>query len=361
MASNIDRWEKDPFFPAAEEVQDSADRMESAYRIWVQETKHASGVCNQDELFRDVHTALGTAKWQLEEFERAVRSSYNDNSADDAKTRHNQFIAALDGQVSMIENSLNEASSVDGKSNFSWVRLDEGERDELALFLLGSSPDAGKAIHANVSSKDENLGNLKRVCGDIKSQSKRSLEDGLHDCSSNSCRSIDIDLKESKEVRPYGHRRTASASADIGALRKCETSDESFWRLSTDKRKPDQAPPRVPSFSGMLSTAESMPKNQWLKNGSRKCWKLQDVSESVDRIPLQSHQMGRGVNAFYERNKSSLDICDNSYDKRLYGWPGAVQRQLQRSQYHLQYSRLVQVFFSILILSLIVLFGLHII
>lgn len=26
MASGFDRWEKDPFFPAAEEVQDSADR-----------------------------------------------------------------------------------------------------------------------------------------------------------------------------------------------------------------------------------------------------------------------------------------------------------------------------------------------
>lgn len=31
MASNFEQWEKDPFFPAAEEVQESADR----FQIWV--------------------------------------------------------------------------------------------------------------------------------------------------------------------------------------------------------------------------------------------------------------------------------------------------------------------------------------
>ena len=33
MASHFDRWEKDPFFSAAEEVQESADRYLSVARI----------------------------------------------------------------------------------------------------------------------------------------------------------------------------------------------------------------------------------------------------------------------------------------------------------------------------------------
>ncbi|KAF0922022.1 hypothetical protein E2562_023982 [Oryza meyeriana var. granulata] len=43
MATSFDRWEKDPFFPAAEEVQESADRMESVYRIWVQPCRTGAG------------------------------------------------------------------------------------------------------------------------------------------------------------------------------------------------------------------------------------------------------------------------------------------------------------------------------
>lgn len=31
MATSFDRWEKDPFFPAAEEVQESADRCAASF------------------------------------------------------------------------------------------------------------------------------------------------------------------------------------------------------------------------------------------------------------------------------------------------------------------------------------------
>lgn len=55
------------------------------------------------------------------------------------------------------------------------------------------------------------------------------------------------------------------------------------------------------------------------------------------------------MNVSYERNKSCLDGCDE-YDKHIYGWYGALQRQLQRSQYHMQYSRPVQVVSSVILL-----------
>ncbi|KAL3351634.1 hypothetical protein AABB24_019953 [Solanum stoloniferum] len=91
MGSYFDRWEKDPFFSAAEEVQESADRMESTYRTWIHALKDTSGRWNSNELCRDLRTTLGTAKWQLEEFDRAVSSSYNNTSTDDAKERHDQI------------------------------------------------------------------------------------------------------------------------------------------------------------------------------------------------------------------------------------------------------------------------------
>ncbi|XP_057721748.1 syntaxin-61-like [Arachis stenosperma] len=77
MTSNFDRWEKDPFFEAAEEVQESADRLESAYRTWIRSTKDDCSVWNSVELRRDLNTALGTAKWQLDEFNRAVKLKLN--------------------------------------------------------------------------------------------------------------------------------------------------------------------------------------------------------------------------------------------------------------------------------------------
>ncbi|KAF9621688.1 hypothetical protein IFM89_026581 [Coptis chinensis] len=180
MAANFDRWEKDPFFSAAEEVQESADRMESTYRTWIHEKKLASTNCDLNEIRRDLQTALGTAKWQLEEFERAVKSSYVDSLAEDARTRHCQFIDAIGSQIATAENSLKETSGEEGKTtSLPWVRLDQGERDELAVFLSGF----GGLNPVIVSSKDK---------GELDSQASR--EEAMPGCSSNS-------TEETKEDR----------------------------------------------------------------------------------------------------------------------------------------------------------------
>lgn len=55
----------------------------------------------------------------------------------------------------------------------------------------------------------------------------------------------------------------------------------------------------------------------------------------------------QGIHACYEKSKSCLDGCDECYAKQLYGWSGIIQRQLQRSQYQMQYSRPFQVVFWI--------------
>ncbi|KAL8494546.1 hypothetical protein ACS0TY_025385 [Phlomoides rotata] len=319
MTSSFDRWEKDPFFSAAEEVQESADRMESTYRTWIHAVKDTAGAWNLDELRRDLQTTLGTTKWQLEEFGRAVKSSYpTSSSADDAKDRHKDFIIAIEDQIRRVESSLNESTTSRGKPPLPWVRLDEGERHELQLFLSGLPSS---------------------------SINREADQHTLNECSRSSSNLVELAQVEGKEDK--GHRRTASASADIGSWKIVMVDNV----LPTDSCgiKPDPPPRKIPSFSGILNTMESsISQLKWPKNGYRKL-KLTDRPQEAGSILPRPQNLTRGFNLCYEKSKSCLESCDN-YDKQLYGWYGTIQRQLQRSQYHMQYSRPVQIVFSIILL-----------
>ncbi|OWM70807.1 hypothetical protein CDL15_Pgr014480 [Punica granatum] len=312
MASSFDRWEKDPFFSAAEEVQESADRMESTYRTWVHAKSDAAKEWNLEELRRDLHTAVGTTKWQLEEFERAVRSSYVNDSTDDAKDRHRDFIVAIEDQVTRVQKSLHESAVSEGKERPSWVWLNEGESKELALFLTGTS-----ASNENPQDRDD------------------AVENSFH-----------------SSEKSYGHRRTASANANIDAW-KIAIPDDSQWQQNSSSGHPPLPPRKIPSLSSFLNSMDSSPsKSKWSKNGFRKL-KAVDPNQECDSASLRSSQQARATNACYERSKSCLDSCDDCYDKQLYGWYGAVQRQLQRSQYQMRYSRPAQLTFSAVLLCLI--------
>lgn len=330
MASNFDRWEKDPFFSAAEEVQESADRMESTYRTWIHSKKDSSGTWNSEEIRRDLRTALGTTKWQLEEFERAIKPCYADSSAEDAKQRHKEFIIAIESQISKIESALHNSSVSDGKPPRPWVHLDEGERDELALFL--SKP----AI--NVDTTFVNVNIMGEQCANSLGPNTQSTAD---------CRKNSLHSPESKVDKLTGHRRTASASADIGAW-KISVSDDVFPQSSSNENR--EPPPRkIPSFSGFLNKMETASKMKWSSNGYRKL-KTTDHRQEADNLLPRSHELTRGIEDCYERSKSCLDGCDNSYDKQLYGCHGSIQRLLQRSQYQLQYSQPLKMVFWIVLL-----------
>ncbi|KAL1085172.1 hypothetical protein V6Z11_D08G032200 [Gossypium hirsutum] len=114
--------------------------MESAYRMWIKERKEGLRTGDSVELCRELQTALGTAKWQLEEFERAIRLSHGHCSDDITVTRHKQFISAIESQISHVEAALKEAFIEEGKQPLRWVNLDEEECDDLAIFLSGTSP-----------------------------------------------------------------------------------------------------------------------------------------------------------------------------------------------------------------------------
>ncbi|KAK2999203.1 hypothetical protein RJ639_022782 [Escallonia herrerae] len=339
MATHFDRWEKDPFFSAAEEVQESADRMESTYRTWIHAVKDSLSAWNSDELRRDLHTALGTTKWQLEEFERAVRSSYSSSSVEDAKDRHRDFIIAMESQISKVESSLQKSAVSAGKPPLPWVRLDEGESKELALFLSGPASSGG-SISAETDVKEQQT--VKPLEAD-----KESAPQGFKNMSHSS----EWDLLKAGEDKLPGHRRTASAGADIGTW-KIAVSDDVSPKISSNAQ-PEPPPRKIPSFSGFLNTMESASKSKWSKNGYRKL-KLPEHHQDTDAALLQSQHLTRGIDVCIERNKSCLDGCDDCYDKQIYGWYGALQRQLQRSQYQMQYSRPIQVlFWTVLLLCFI--------
>ncbi|XP_009344498.2 uncharacterized protein LOC103936389 [Pyrus x bretschneideri] len=186
VASSFDLWKKDVFFPAAEEVQESADIMESTYRVWVRQRSERLAPKHLDELCRELQTALGTAKWQLEEFEKAVRLSYGQRGDDHTAARHGQFITAIENQISQVETALRESFSVEGKQPLRWVQLDDEEHDDFAAFLSGTSqsmqtakneclelgPCRSSSGESDIRRKEMNLKSSAACNGDISDEIK---------------------------------------------------------------------------------------------------------------------------------------------------------------------------------------------
>ncbi|XP_068313218.1 uncharacterized protein [Pyrus communis] len=277
-----------------------------------------------------------------EEFTRAVRSSYARSSCEDARERHRAFIVAIEEQVSKIEKSLKEAALSEGKASQPWVRLDEGECNELAFFLSGPSASEETVVAKN---NDKDVEKPRVTDGDT-----------APGCSKNSCGSNELGSQKTREEKSHGHRRTASDSADIGAW-KIAVFDDGYVP-SSSAMMVEHPVRKIPSMSGFLSSMETASKLKWSKNGFRK-WKAVDRHEDADTALLPPTQLTRGINACLEKNKSCLDSCDECYDKPLYGWYGAIQRQLQRSQYYMQYSWPARVALWIGVLLFLIVFALR--
>ncbi|KAG2296348.1 hypothetical protein Bca52824_043017 [Brassica carinata] len=127
VAKSFDLWQKDVFFSAAEEVQQSADTMESACRLWIKEKRESGRVSvESDHLCNELQAALSTAKWQLEEFGRAVRLTHGRCRDDTTLTRHKQFVSAIENQIHRVQSALSE----NGEQPLRWVDLNKEERDD---------------------------------------------------------------------------------------------------------------------------------------------------------------------------------------------------------------------------------------
>lgn len=208
MTRNFHRWEIDPFFSAAEQVQDSADRLESAYRTWLYTKSIALDAEDSSSIefrSRELSTALGTAKWQLEEFEKAVSSLALDTqqqqqyAEDDTPERHKQFIVAIWNQITSIETSLLCSEDARDLKALPVVSLGQEEKDDLELFLCGS-----------------------RMCLD---EGSFTTDDKMHEeTSSSSSRSMHSKIGTSERFSP-------STSSSDQALQKARVTklDASSW------------------------------------------------------------------------------------------------------------------------------------
>ncbi|KAK6151459.1 hypothetical protein DH2020_014094 [Rehmannia glutinosa] len=150
VANSFDLWQKDTFFSAAEEVQQSADIMESAYRTWLRARREGLIPQHLDELGRELQMALGTAKWQLEEFEKAVRLSYRNNSDDITITRHKQFVSAIEDQISRDRNGIKGI-------------IKRGRKETISVGTSQRIKEEGIKMGTVVSSSS-NKSNTKEVC-----------------------------------------------------------------------------------------------------------------------------------------------------------------------------------------------------
>lgn len=211
---------------------------------------------------------------QLEEFEQAVKSSYGKSSGDDARNRHRDFIAAIEEKISKVQQSLQESSPSDGKASLPWVRLNEGERNELALFLSGMPADEGK-IPTKSNSRD--------------SENQPLIDKGSVSVSKNLHLPSEWDSLEPKEDHSHGHRRTASASADIGYWKIAVSDDVQPYSSTNGSSGPVH---KAPSFSGLVGSMESVSKMKWPKNAFRKL-KAVDNRQGADSALLPSAEVNR--------------------------------------------------------------------
>ncbi|CAL0327097.1 unnamed protein product [Lupinus luteus] len=275
MASSFDLWGKDPFFNAAEQVQESSDRKEYAYRTWIHAKKDPLSPWNIEELRRDLHTTHSTAKLQLDEFQRAVSSSHSKSSSEDAIVRHTLFISAINSKITEIEHGLLESAHSGDKASLHWVRLDEGERDELALFLSGMSTSEPKSPHKCISSGSENIQSSDK-------DSSRIFSDNLHV-------SFGKGSSEAVEVKSHEHSRTASADADIAS-----------WEITVSvQMKNSSNNSSGPTISGFLNSTESVSKWNWPKNGYRKLQAVNHYQGTDDTLlPTTRSNSVRSQSAF---------------------------------------------------------------
>ncbi|KAK8651256.1 hypothetical protein V6N13_140865 [Hibiscus sabdariffa] len=207
MESSLLQWESDPLFSAAEVVQDSADRMESIFRLLLHEKSLVQGDHTDQKLVtligyhvRDLATILETAKWQLEDFERAVNSSARVDQShfrEHVISRHKQFIMAIREQINNVEKSLEEMEMGNPMKNSQCGNLNEQDRDRLALFLSGGnhnecdirfdSDDSDilkRFLDPVKASFSTDAGTLANGCGEIEEVNTNGVAYSSHCCGS---------------------------------------------------------------------------------------------------------------------------------------------------------------------------------
>ncbi|XP_064955221.1 uncharacterized protein LOC135607378 [Musa acuminata AAA Group] len=351
VASSFDQWQKDVFFSAAEEVQESADVMESLFRMWMRDLKDSEA---PDELHGELHTALGTAKWQLEEFEKAVRLRHRSYPSEkNAITRHKQFVAAIAEQISRVEKALRE----EGKQPLRWVQLDAEEQDDLALFL-SEVPLNMQETRDDVKGSDCDNCSSQAI---IRPESVRGLKDKIIG-SSDGRHVVEPAMKEPlgrkdnegcADVEQLHGLRRASSLLDVGAWKIVVADDVGADSKAVEIRS--EMPNHASNLCGLLKTVESASKLRWFRNSF---WKAKSEDLQL-RHRLQFRAVSRlaqGISGLSERSRNCFDSFKEEYKlssgQQFAGRLGGFQRHIPGSQYYMQFGRSLRITF-LLVLSII--------
>lgn len=199
-------------------------KMESSYRMWEKVRKQGLLTTDSAQFCRELQAALGTAKWQLEAFERATRMSHGHRCEDTTATRHNQFISAIKSQILRVEAALHEAFIEEGKQPLRWVNLDEEERDDLATFLSGTStsiqhPSKGTPSENFLKRKEADLDASVICTGDLCERKSSTVADCIIEVKDEeSSGRIDGTSSSSKQDKATSARRIYSLP-NFGALK----------------------------------------------------------------------------------------------------------------------------------------------
>lgn len=318
--SSFDQWKKDVFFSAAEEVQESADTMESVYRTWARERTDGFESEMSDELRRELHTRLGTAKWQLEEFERAVSSSYeNYPSEENTINRHREFIAALRNQICCTEKAMNDSLLAEGRQPLRWVQLDDNEREEFETFL--SSAPSSKTFP---ESKDRY----------VDRKSARGFKETV---------TINNDAKYVVEV--------VASPPDVDAW-KIVIADEEDVQKRLVETTP-QTHSRLSSLNGFFRSVESSTARlNWFRSSFQKAKREEHIqsrqgfAQVVHSSPCARSRVGldeSGINGSSERGRtgfsSSKEDSRSTDMQQTVGRFGGFQRNPQGLQSKVQFGR----------------------
>ncbi|CAN6448194.1 unnamed protein product [Victoria cruziana] len=361
MANQFDRWQKDTFFSAAEEVQESADVMESAYRIWERERKEGLPVDDSDELRRELHTALGTTKWQLEEFERAVKACHQGLSAEDMIARHKQFVAAIESQVSRIEKALRDSIAEEGKQPFRWVQLGNEEKDDLAAFLSGSPHNLRCIGHERIASirsstkeaLKENPYSIvvaKEPTNNVfDAQGNPLRQSGLKGCTATS-QDGDFLKVADKEISRTGDGVHSPEERLERPLKTWTPSRVDDWKIviaDEDAGKKALEARALPQgrlqFCGLLRNIEARTGMNLFRNSLRK-WKVDCPQEKIgisSYLDLQvSQRLSQGMSVLKERSRSCINRCMEdvkaSNSRQFLGRVEGCRRKLKSVQYYVQ-------------------------
>nr|XP_023915503.1 uncharacterized protein LOC112027060 [Quercus suber]POF25665.1 hypothetical protein CFP56_17923 [Quercus suber] len=385
MGSSLNQWESDPLFSAAEVVQDSADRMESIFRLLLHEqslvqVEHPDPklLLSLDYHRRDLATTLETAKWQLEDFERAVNlSSMKDKSQmrEDIISGHKQFVRAIREQIIHVEKNVEDTSLRVPMRNTEWVNLNEQDRDGLALFLSGGNPNEN---FNRYDSEDSSM--LKRFIDPTTASSSKDSASGLIEHSGREIENLNIngvlhinhnlDPRKENNLRRVGsHYSTKLGFEAPGCLQ--ETScirhgEDESWDLEANERKPKnffhenklrgiQSRLNVFGFLNNLWTASM---NRVTRNYTKRLKDGEEQRDSPTYIDISHGAQGQHLASGYS-NSQGIHSSVLTKVTILCNWLGACWARYQRSPFYVQVNKksiplILMILFTVIILGMLV-------